>query len=483
MRKFFAALSALVLCVLPAEAAMNVNINAVVQHFLDNPIRAGQIFMNKEVITEGEVIDIKGDGNGSFFITIKSPGNTEFRYANFFFQCWLSDESLNKAAALNKGSRVLLRGTVFKFHQRERGIFIEGNIVSLGGCVLMSEQEREIYSLLERAKGGDPQAQFLAGVRYERGEGVPRDLEEAVRWYREGANRGSVGAMIKLGVFYAEGVGVPKNYPEAMRLFRQAADKGSLDGMVYLARMYENIPEPDKNIPESVKLYARAAMAGSSEALRRLQRFAENGNTDAQRFIGDIFYNGTGTPKNFTEARKFYSMAAEKNDPASLYMLGLINSKGLAAPDSIPNPDEALKFYTLAAQHGHPEAAFTLYKLHMNSNNLQEAVKYLKLSAERGHPEAVKTLGRYSMTFKKWGLNPDFVLGVIASKRQDSGKIFTVIGRNVKLRSTPDTASPVSARLNAGDSVIVLESSDSWLKVKTSADISGWVLGKYLTHN
>ncbi len=34
------------------------------------------------------------------------------------------------------------------------------------------------------AENGDPSAQFDMGYRYETGDGVPKDMAEAIRWYK-----------------------------------------------------------------------------------------------------------------------------------------------------------------------------------------------------------------------------------------------------------------------------------------------------------
>ena len=45
---------------------------------------------------------------------------------------------------------------------------------------------------------------------YSRGEGVPEDDAEAVRWYRLAAEQGFAAAQSNLGVMYDNGNGVPR---------------------------------------------------------------------------------------------------------------------------------------------------------------------------------------------------------------------------------------------------------------------------------
>ena len=47
--------------------------------------------------------------------------------------------------------------------------------------------------------------------------GVPPDYGEAIRWYRQAADRGNAAAMNNIGWLYQHGRGVPQDYGEAMR--------------------------------------------------------------------------------------------------------------------------------------------------------------------------------------------------------------------------------------------------------------------------
>ena len=57
-------------------------------------------------------------------------------------------------------------------------------------------------SLISEATAGKLQAQLLAAYAYSQGETVPRNLDEALRWYRAAAVQGSVAAEFSLGMLY-----------------------------------------------------------------------------------------------------------------------------------------------------------------------------------------------------------------------------------------------------------------------------------------
>ena len=61
------------------------------------------------------------------------------------------------------------------------------------------------------ADQGNALAQLKLGLKYDNGEGVLKDEDEAVRWYRLAADQGDAGAQFMLGVMYDNGEGVLKD--------------------------------------------------------------------------------------------------------------------------------------------------------------------------------------------------------------------------------------------------------------------------------
>ena len=74
---------------------------------------------------------------------------------------------------------------------------------------------------------GDAEAQFILGLRYALGEGVPENDAEAVKWYRFAAEQGGASAQFNLAVKYATGEGV-------LRSGAAAADWYYKAGLAYL---------------------------------------------------------------------------------------------------------------------------------------------------------------------------------------------------------------------------------------------------------
>ena len=81
--------------------------------------------------------------------------------------------------------------------------------------------------------------QIFLGYAYGTGNGVPRDDNEAVTWFRKAADQSNAEAQGNLGVMYQySGNGVPKDYLQAYMWLSPAASQGTLSGV---ARSRDNV--------------------------------------------------------------------------------------------------------------------------------------------------------------------------------------------------------------------------------------------------
>ncbi len=76
------------------------------------------------------------------------------------------------------------------------------------------------------ANGGNPEAQFLLGLRYGAGDGVREDQARAENWLRTAAESGLVEAQSALGELYL--ISGPGYEPEAGKWLTRAADQGDV---------------------------------------------------------------------------------------------------------------------------------------------------------------------------------------------------------------------------------------------------------------
>ena len=77
-------------------------------------------------------------------------------------------------------------------------------------------------------------------------------------------------------------------------------------------------------------------------------RLAEQGDTDAQNYLGVMYKNGQGVKKDYVKAAEWYRIAAEQGNPAGALSLAKLYDKGKGVPQDYV---EAAKWYKIAAEH------------------------------------------------------------------------------------------------------------------------------------
>ncbi len=66
------------------------------------------------------------------------------------------------------------------------------------------------------AQGGSIQAMRRIGTLYEKGNGVPRNYQMAMQFYKRAASLGDARAMVDIGWLYERGRGGPRNYSDRL---------------------------------------------------------------------------------------------------------------------------------------------------------------------------------------------------------------------------------------------------------------------------
>ncbi|MBI5660020.1 MAG: sel1 repeat family protein [Nitrosomonadales bacterium] len=126
---------------------------------------------------------------------------------------------------------------------------------------------------------------------------------------------------------------------------------------------------------------------------------AEQGNANSRCQLAAMYCQGQhGVPLDYTEAAKWYKLAAEQGDANAKFrvelMLGGMYDEGRGVPQ---NYTEAAKWYKLAAELGDADAQFKLGEMYDEGRGVPldytEAAKWYKLAAEQGDADAQFKLG------------------------------------------------------------------------------------------
>ena len=102
-----------------------------------------------------------------------------------------------------------------------------------------------------------------------------------------------------------------------------------------------------------------APLSGQTEPphVTELRLAADQGNSDAQFYLGILYDYGSGVPQDHGEAVRWYRLAADQGDTAAQFSLGFMYNFGRGVPQ---NHGEAVRWYRLAADQGHTGSQFNL---------------------------------------------------------------------------------------------------------------------------
>jgi RNA polymerase primary sigma factor len=100
-----------------------------------------------------------------------------------------------------------------------------------------------LMDLRAAASAGNSNAQFVLGLKYEKGDEVEDNCVEAARWYQKSAQQGHPYARFNLGICYESGLGVNIDWNKALELFRLAANAGIKEAPVRIEALIKKIVE------------------------------------------------------------------------------------------------------------------------------------------------------------------------------------------------------------------------------------------------
>jgi hypothetical protein len=129
---------------------------------------------------------------------------------------------------------------------------------------------------LPLANRGDVAAMRNIGHLYRWGQGVEKDIAQAIHWYRMAAEKGFSRAQANLAAIYLQGdEGTPVDYDEAHKWFAAAAVQNLAVAQYNLGLMYELGLGVEKNEARALGWYNLAAKAGQPEAIERLSQLVK----------------------------------------------------------------------------------------------------------------------------------------------------------------------------------------------------------------
>jgi uncharacterized protein len=226
---------------------------------------------------------------------------------------------------------------------------------------LKTMNQAQFADLLAKAQAGDPAAQYQTGCAYNMGTPVPKNPDEAARWWLKSAEQGYALAEAAYGMWSRS-----SNTAVAERWMLLAAEHGDADTQLWLGVAYED------------------NWFGTTDdvlALKWFRKAAESGDPDAQVVLGQKYADGEGVEQSYELAAEWFRRAAEhfpdlggagqgRNQLAQLYMEGLGVSRDYAQAyfwfslDARDLPAASAKSHLSAEQIKTTDASLAQWKEH-----------------------------------------------------------------------------------------------------------------------
>ena len=145
------------------------------------------------------------------------------------------------------------------------------------------------------AEGGQPDTWYLLGNKYEKGNGVPKDMQKAISCYERGAEKGETGSCNAMGRICYFGLGRPQDRAKAFEYFHFVyTNKNNSFGAPYLARCYL---EGWGTAPNYEQAYNLA--------------WEQKGELESLYVLGKIYCEGLGMPQDIAKGVDFFRRAGD----------------------------------------------------------------------------------------------------------------------------------------------------------------------------
>ena len=134
------------------------------------------------------------------------------------------------------------------------------------------------------AELGCPKCQWLLGFNYHYGEeGFPVNVNQAIFWLERASNQNQDEAMEELGEIFQDGILVKRNTNNTLYWYQKAAELNNVIAIERLAEMY---------------LYGDGVAIDEKKAFSLMSEAASLGSATAQGKLGVMYHDGIGCPKN-----------------------------------------------------------------------------------------------------------------------------------------------------------------------------------------
>jgi TPR repeat protein len=277
----------------------------------------------------------------------------------------------------------------------------------------------EVYSY-----DGDGKAAYELANRYDYGNGVDQNYNEALKWYTKASELGIKKSNVEIGYLYLFGLGTSKDVTKAQSFFQTSIDDGITEGYVGMGRSYLYNPDladaslncyynfrtaADAKLPlgtyflgyiyeKGIGVQANAKLASEKYESLTDKNFADYSGEDLYPYenaairLGILYFNGTGVEQDKGKSLSLFEKAAKSGSAEGQYYAGVSYLNGYGTDKDYK---KAINFFSEAEKYA--PALNQLGYIYFNGlgidSDIKQAEYYLKLAALQGYAPAQINLG------------------------------------------------------------------------------------------
>ncbi len=286
-------------------------------------------------------------------------------------------------------------------------------------ATVLKDHAEAIRLYMPCAEKGDMEAQNTIGFMYLMGKGVPKDYDLAVKLLKASADSGCAKAAYRLGYMYDAGQSdAGQNLDEAVVWYRRGADLGDPEAQYQLAGILGMKDSKYYNVTKSNEYLMKAAEQNHIEAsyqLGTMYAYGSNGvrrNVDkAKKYLvaaceggydqamvdyAYMCFEGQVLPRDLESAAKWFQVAASHFNGTAQYALGCMYGNGIYYDQ---DNAQAAKWFEEAAEGGEPNAQYAIGCFYYEGRGIpkdaKKAISWFQESAEQGHPGAMSFMAMF----------------------------------------------------------------------------------------
>jgi TPR repeat protein len=252
---------------------------------------------------------------------------------------------------------------------------------------------KTLKSIYQKLKGNNSGLGYAKiGYLFRFGKGTKQDDEQAVKYFKKGAELNNSNAQYYLGFMYYNGFGISKDSSLGCYWWKKSADQENSNGLFYIGNSYKWGLCDEKDLEKAVYFFQKSADLGSHLSQLKLgeayeqgkgiakdskkafywyKKSAEQGDEDAQYQLSSCFYNGRGVSKDEDKAMIWAKKSANQGDAMGQWAVGYYYY-------NVKDYDQAFLWYKKAADQGLNPAMTNLAHMYNNGYGVEKNMEMVK---------------------------------------------------------------------------------------------------------